>query len=167
MSQFRRIKLWIKYTHVFECMVRVVSSLFVEICLLFTLSNMIVLWSFSVKSVFRKMEWQWEIQKKSEKRELGKDKWYNQMGQVGTGWSMFYKEDRDRGVSILGGTGWDWDRGFFRLGGTGWDSHGAHVSSAEPVHLSQSGTTRPCTSEFQFRTCFRTRSGSEDDERAK
>jgi len=31
------------------------------------------------------MEWQWETQKKSENRELGNDKWYNQMG-GGTGW---------------------------------------------------------------------------------
>ena len=60
--------------------------------------------------------------KKSEKRELGKDKWYSQMEQVGTAWSTWDKWDTDRGVSILGGTGWDWDRGVFRLGGTGWDS---------------------------------------------
>jgi len=60
--------------------------------------------------------------KKFEKRELGKDKWYNHVGKVGTGWSTWYKWDRDRGVSTLGGTGWDWDRGSFRLGGTGWDS---------------------------------------------
>jgi len=32
-----------RYTHVFECMVTVVSGLFVEICLLCTLSNMIAL----------------------------------------------------------------------------------------------------------------------------
>jgi len=35
--------------------------------------------------------------KKSEKRELGKDSWYRQMGQVGAGLSTW-----DR---------WDWDRG--------------------------------------------------------
>jgi len=108
-------------------MVTVVSGLFVEICLLFTLSNMMVLSSFSVKIVFRKTEWQWETQKKSGKREVGKDKWYNQMGQVGTGWSTWNKWDRDRGVSILGGTRWDWDRGVFKLGGTGWDSEQVSV----------------------------------------
>jgi len=58
---------------------------------------------------------------KSETKELGKDRWYNQMGQVVTGWT-WDKWDRDRVVSILSGTGWNWDRGVFRLGGTGWDS---------------------------------------------
>jgi len=35
---------------------------------------------------------------------------------------MWYRWYRDRGVSILCGTGRDWDRGVFRLGGTGGDS---------------------------------------------
>jgi len=56
---------------------------------------------------------------KSEKRELGNDKWYHQMGQVGTGCNTWDKWDRDRGFSILGGTGWDWGRGVFRLSGIG------------------------------------------------
>jgi len=61
-----------------------------------------------------------EKQKKnSEKRELGKDRYYNQMEQVGTGWSTWNRWNRDRGYSILGGTGWDWNREVFRLGGTG------------------------------------------------
>jgi len=37
-------------------------------------------------------------QKKSDKRELGKDKWYNQMGQVGTSWSTWDKWDKEKGV---------------------------------------------------------------------
>jgi len=43
------------------------------------------------------------------------------MGQVGTGWSTWDRLDRDRGVFILGGTGWGWDMGVFRLGGIRWD----------------------------------------------
>ena len=38
---------------------------------------------------------------------VGKDRWYSQMGQVGTGCSTWHRWDRVRGVSILGGTGWD------------------------------------------------------------
>jgi len=53
---------------------------------------------------------------------LGKDRWYNPMGQVRTGLSTLDRWDRDKGVSILGGIGWDWDRGSFRLGVTGWDN---------------------------------------------
>ena len=39
--------------------------------------------------------------KKSEKRELAKDKWYNQMGQVGTSWSRETSGTRRRGSSDL------------------------------------------------------------------
>ena len=35
--------------------------------------------------------------KKSEKRELAKNKWYNQMAQVGTSWSMWNKWNKDKG----------------------------------------------------------------------
>ena len=59
--------------------------------------------------------------KKSEKRELGKDRWYSQRGQVQIGCSSWDRWDWDKGFSILGGTGWDGDGGVFRLGGTGWD----------------------------------------------
>jgi len=92
----------------------------------------------------------------------------------GTGWDRL--EYVLQGRQGQGGLHIGWDRmrlgqgvlqiRWDRLGQSRW-TYGGHVSSAEPVHLSQSGTTRPWTSEFQFRTCFRTRSGSEDDERAK
>jgi len=63
---------------------------------------------------------QWNDNEKPDKtQEFGKDRWYSQMGQVGTGWSTWDRWDRDRGVSILCGAGWDWDRGVLRLGGTG------------------------------------------------
>ena len=42
--------------------------------------------------------------KKSQQRELGKDKWYNQMGQVGTSWSTWDKWDKEKGSSDLSGT---------------------------------------------------------------
>jgi len=60
---------------------------------------------FSKKVIFEKWNDNEKTKKRSEKRALGKDKWYNQMEQVGTGLSTWYKWDRDRGVSILGGTG--------------------------------------------------------------
>jgi hypothetical protein len=44
-------------------------------------------------------------QKKSEKRELAKNKWYNQMAQVGTSWSMRNKSGTRRsGFPDLRGT---------------------------------------------------------------
>ena len=83
MSQCRWIKLETKYTHVLECMVTIVY-LFVEICLLFALSNMIVLWRklFSQKS-FSKNGMTMRNPKKIWKKRVGK-------GQVvqpnGTSW---------------------------------------------------------------------------------
>jgi len=38
--------------------------------------------------------------KKSEKRELRKDKWYNQIGQFGTSWSTWDKWDKEKGIII-------------------------------------------------------------------
>ena len=70
---------------------------------------------------------------RTEKRELGKDRWCSQMGQVetvtvrgtcgtGTGEGGLHNGwDRmglRQGFFRLGGTGWDWDRCVFRLGGT-------------------------------------------------
>jgi len=48
---------------------------------------------------------------KSEKRELGKDRWYNQMGQVGTGWRTLHRWDREGGLHN------GWDRMGLRQGG--------------------------------------------------
>jgi len=76
---------------------------------------------FELKVYFERWNDNEKHTKKSQERELEKDRWYSQMGQVGTSWSRWDRWDRDRGVSILGGTGWDWDRGVFILGGTGWD----------------------------------------------
>ena len=45
-----------------------------------------------------------EPNKKSEKRELAKDRWYNQMGQVGTSLSRGTSGTRRRGSSDLSGT---------------------------------------------------------------
>ena len=60
--------------------------------------------------------------KKTEKRELGKDKWYNQMGQVATGWSTWDKWDKVKGVFRSSWDKWVKDKEVFKLGGTGWDS---------------------------------------------
>ena len=56
---------------------------------------------------------------KSQKRELGKDKWYNQMGQVATGWSTWDKWDKDKGVFRSSWDKWVKDKEVFKLGGTG------------------------------------------------
>ena len=60
--------------------------------------------------------------KNSQKRELGKDKWYNQMGQVGTSWSTWDKWDKEKGVFRSSWDKWDKDKGFYPY---------------EPFHLSQ------------------------------
>ena len=39
-----------------------------------------------------------KAKQKSQKRELVKDKWSNQMGQVGTSWSTWDKWDKEKGV---------------------------------------------------------------------
>ena len=56
--------------------------------------------TFHSKVVFRIEKWNGneKPKKTSEKRELGKDKWYNQMGQVGTNWSTWDKWDKEKGV---------------------------------------------------------------------
>jgi len=56
--------------------------------------------------------------KKSEKRELAKDKWYNQMGQVGTSWSRGTSGIRTTGSSDLSGTSGTRRRGSSDLCGT-------------------------------------------------
>ena len=54
--------------------------------------------NFQSKEFFEKWNDNDKPKKKSEKRELGKDKWYNQMGQVGTSWSTWDKWDKEKGV---------------------------------------------------------------------
>ena len=60
--------------------------------------------TFHSKVFFEKWNDTEEPKKKSEKRELTKDKWYNQMGQVGTSWSRGTSGTRRRGSSDLSGT---------------------------------------------------------------
>jgi len=66
------------------------------------------------------MEWYWETQKKSQKRELGEDKWYNQMGQVGYVGQVGQGEG---GLQILVGQvrKWDKEKGVFRSSWDKWD----------------------------------------------
>jgi len=144
-SQNRRIKLWTKYTHMFDCMVMVVSCLFVEIWLSFIPSPTWVLWrKLFIQKCFRKMEWRWETQKKSEKRELVKDKWYNQMGQVGTSWSRGTSGTRRGGSSDLSGTSGTRRRGSWDLRRTsGTRTRGL---STWTIPLVSNGTTRSWTS---------------------
>jgi len=47
--------------------------------------------TFHSKVFFAKWNDKKKTKKKSEKRVLGKDKWHNQMGQVGTSWSTWDK----------------------------------------------------------------------------
>jgi len=59
-----------------------------------------------------------EPKKKSEKRDLAKDKWYNQMGQVGTSWSRGTSGTRRMGSSDLSGTSGTRRKGSSDLRGT-------------------------------------------------
>jgi len=81
---------------------------------------------------------------------LGKDRWYKQMGQVWTGSSTWDRWDREKGVGLRIG----WDRMEMGQGGLQirWDRVGQWTGLCpdEPVHLSQSGTTRPWN--FHVRT---------------
>jgi len=52
------------------------------------------------KVVFRKCNDNEKPKKKSEKREMEKDRWYNQMEQVGTGLSTWNRYNRDRGNGL-------------------------------------------------------------------
>jgi len=72
--------------------------------------------------------------KKSEKRELAQDKWYNQMGQVGTSWSRGTSGTRRRGSSDLSVTSGTRRRVLF-----GQVGQGQGVCPLEPFHLSQMG----------------------------
>jgi len=80
--------------------------------------------------------------KKSEKRELAKDKWYNQMGQVGTSWNRGTSGTRRRASSDLSGTSGTRRRGSSDLGGTsgtrsilvGQVGQGQRVCPLEPFH---------------------------------
>jgi len=56
--------------------------------------------------------------KLTEKRELGKDKWYNQMGQVGTSWSTWDKWDKEKGFFRSSCDKWDKDKGSLVPNGT-------------------------------------------------
>jgi len=103
---------------------------------------MIVLWRKPfIQKFFRKMEWRWETQKKSEERELVKDKWYNQMGQVGTSWSRGTSGTKRGGSSDLSGTSGTRRRGSWDLRGTsGTRTRGL---STWTIPLVPNGTTRP------------------------
>jgi len=54
--------------------------------------------TFHSKVFFEKWNGNQKPKKKSQKRELGKDEWYNQMGQVGTSWIMWDKWHKEKGV---------------------------------------------------------------------
>jgi len=61
---------------------------------------------------------------KSQKKELGKDKWYNQMGQVGTSWITWDKWDKEKGVFRSSWDKRDKDKGSVHLNhstGPKWD----------------------------------------------
>jgi len=89
------------------------------------------------------MEWRWETQKKSEKRELVKDKWYNKMGQVGTSWSRGTRGTRRGRSSDLSGTSGTRRRGSWDLGGT--SRTRTRGLPTWTIPLVPNGTTRPCT----------------------
>ena len=79
--------------------------------------------------------------KKSEKRELAQDKWYNRRGQVGTSWSRGTNGTRRRGSSDLSGTSRTRRRGSSDLRGTsGTKTMGL---STWTIPLVPNGTTRP------------------------
>ena len=58
---------------------------------------------------------------KSQKRELGKNKLYNQMGQVGTSWSTWDKWDKEKWVFRSKWDKWDKEKGVFRSSWDKWD----------------------------------------------
>jgi len=87
------------------------------------------------------MEWYEEPKKKSQKRELGKDKWYSQMGQVGTSWDKLEYVGQVRqgegGLQILVGQVGQGEGGLQIF--VGQVGQGQGVCPLEPVHLSQMG----------------------------
>jgi len=60
-------------------------------------------------------------QKKIEKRELAKNKWYNQMAQVDTSWSMWNKWKKEKRVSRSTWNKWNKNKGVFRSTWNNWN----------------------------------------------
>jgi len=71
--------------------------------------------TFHSKVFFEKWNGNEKPKKITQKRELGKDKWYNQIGQVGTSWSTWGKWDKEKGVFRSSWDKWDKDKGSVHL----------------------------------------------------
>ena len=71
--------------------------------------------TFHSKVFFEKWNGNEKPKKITQKRELGKDKWYNQIGQVGTSWSTWDKWDKEKGVFRSSWDKWDKDKGSVHL----------------------------------------------------
>jgi len=98
--------------------------------------------SFHSKMFFEKWNGNEKPKKITQKREprLGNDKWYNQMGKVGTSWSTWDMWDQEKG-SDLSGTSGTRRRGYSDLRGTsGTRTRGL---STLTIPLVPNGTTRP------------------------
>jgi len=131
-----------------------------------------VFWrKFSVKRVFPKMEWHWETQKKIWEKRVGKwFKWYNQMAQMAQVGTSGTSGTGRSGSPELRGTSETRTRG--SSDSVEQVEQGQWVCPAEPLHLTQCGTTRPCNLECSlifilrnlilrttsFSTCFITQS---------
>ena len=77
--------------------------------------------TFHSKVFFEKWNGNEKPKKISQTRQLGKDKWYNQMGQVGTSWNTWDKCDKEKGVFRSSWDKWDKEKGVFRSSWDKWD----------------------------------------------
>jgi len=108
------------------------------VCYLYSLQyDSALMETFHSKVFFEKWNGNEKPKKKSQKRDLGKDKWYNQMGQVGTSWSTWDKWDKEKGSSDLSGTVGQGE-GCLQIC-VGQVGQGQGVCPLEPFHLSQMG----------------------------
>jgi len=106
--------------------------------------------TFQSKEFFQKWN---DIEKpkpKSEKRELAKNKWYNQMAQVGTSWSMWNKRNKEKRVSRSTWNKWNKNKGVFRSTWNKWNkdkwSVQLNLSTCAKVGLQGRGPCRVSSS---------------------
>jgi len=156
MSQSRRIKPQTKQTHVIQCMVTVVSVFSWKFtCFLPSPFEE----NFQSKEFFEKWNDIEKPKKRFEKRKLAKNKWYNQMAQVGTRWSTWNKWHKEKRVFRSTWNKWNKEKGVFRSSWNKWNKDKGSVQlnlfTCSKVCLQGRAIFRPLSRTQNLRSEFR------------